>query len=63
MNKIEISTPDGQKLKCYFITKDQQFSSIQELIAYYTEYSLEESFPGLKTTLGIPYKDAITPTT
>jgi hypothetical protein len=35
--------------------------TVQELVQYYLTTSLERSFPEVPITLGLPYKEAITP--
>lgn len=38
----------------------KSFPSIQELVAHFQKHSLNRHFPGMETTLAIPFKDAAT---
>ncbi|KAI0230095.1 Guanine nucleotide exchange factor VAV2 [Lamellibrachia satsuma] len=43
----------------FYIADCKMFRSLPELVQYYQENSLEINFPGLCTTLLIPYKEAV----
>ncbi|CAG0894743.1 unnamed protein product [Darwinula stevensoni] len=48
------TTNDRENL--YFLSQQRYFHSVVELIQWYTEHSLSESFDGLNATLKVPYK-------
>ena len=50
---------DGRESANVCLVEQLQFPSIQELIAHYMVNRLEDNFPQLKTTLGIPFRSAL----
>lgn len=52
---------DGRESANVCLVEQVQFPSIQDLIAHYMVNKLEDNFPQLKTTLGIPFRSALPP--
>jgi hypothetical protein len=56
---LKFLTTDGRETLNVCLVEQYQFPSIEELVAHYMVNSLEDNFPQLKTSLGIPYRDAL----
>ena len=56
---LKFVTPEGRESVNVCLVEQIQFPSIQELISHYMANRLEDNFPQLKTTLGIPFRNAL----
>ena len=62
LQKTNIQQEKNQQLASnalYYSIEKRNFLSISELVDFFVNNSLEDSFPGVKTTLGTPYREML----